>query len=195
MTPSSRAGEIGGTIAAGLGGLALVLVLRAVLVRDPATPNRDFLPDMAYSPAVKSQSFRDGVETDRGLPEGVVPRGQLPFRYGPGPEEAKRAGAELSNPFAAGDAAALARGAEVYRVYCAVCHGATGEGDGPVVQRGMIRPPSLLAARAVGIADGEAFHIVTRGQGNMASYASQVAPEDRWKAILHVRVLQKGAAR
>jgi hypothetical protein len=43
--------------------------------------------------------------------------------------------------------------------------------------------------------DGQMFHVLTKGQGNMPSYAVQVAPEDRWKAILHVRTLQKGAVR
>jgi hypothetical protein len=36
------------------------------------------------------------------------------------------------------------------------------------------------------------FHIITYGQTNMAAYASQVAREDRWAAILHIRHLQKG---
>ena len=192
MTATTRRNEVVGTPAAAAGAMALVLALRFVLVRDASQPNGEFFPDMVRSPAAKSQGDLDGEPTDRALPAGVVPRGRLPFRYGTGPEEAKRAGGELTNPFAATDAAALARGAEVFRVFCSVCHGAAGEADGIAVQRGMIQPPSFLAVRAMTIKDGEMFHVVTRGQGNMASYASQVAPEDRWKAILHVRSLQKG---
>jgi hypothetical protein len=59
----------------------------------------------------------------------------------------------------------------------------------------MLPPPSLKAERAVQMRDGQLFHVITRGQGNMASYAVQVRPEDRWKAILHVRALQAGGAR
>lgn len=192
MTSAPRRSEVAGTLVAAGAAMALVLGLRWVLVRDLSQRNADLFPDMVYSPAAKSQGEVGGEPTDRPLVAGVVPRGRLPFRYAAGPDEAKRAGAELVNPFKADDAAALARGAEVYRVWCSVCHGTTGEGDGTVVLRGMLKPPSLLADRARTIADGEAFHIVTTGQGNMASYAAQVAPEDRWKAILHVRVLQRG---
>ena len=173
----------------------IVLGLRLVLVRDPGSPGTEFLPDMARSPAWLPQF--DGAPTADGLAErprvpGVVVRGALPFRYGPAPEEAERAGRELSNPFAKTDAAALARGAEVYGRFCAPCHGPDGGGEGPVVRRGMLRPPSLLAERALAMKDGQAFHILTMGQGNMASYAVQVPPEDRWKAILHVRKIQEG---
>lgn len=194
MTQTARRNEVAGTVLAAVAAVGLVLALRLVLVRDVAQRNWDVFPDMAYSAAAKSQSEVAGEPTDRPLVAGVVPRGRLPFRYAPGPDEAKRAGAELSNPFRTDDAAAVARGAEVFRVWCSVCHGTTGEGDGTVVLRGMLKPPSLLAERARTIADGEAFHILTMGQGNMASYAVQVSAEDRWKAILHVRVLQKGKA-
>jgi mono/diheme cytochrome c family protein len=129
------------------------------------------------------------------LPEGVVVRGRESFAYGPTPEEAERAGRELANPFRADDAAALARGAVVFARFCTPCHGADGEGQGPAVLRGMLPPPSLKAERAVKLRDGQAFHVITKGQGNMASYAVQVAPEDRWKAILHVRVLQGSAVK
>ena len=43
---------------------------------------------------------------------------------------------------------------------------------------------------AINMADGQMFHVISTGQGNMASYASQVEREDRWRAILHVRRLQ-----
>ena len=59
----------------------------------------------------------------------------------------------------------------------------------------MTRPPSLRAERAMRLADGHLFHVVTKGQGNMASYAVQIPPEDRWKTILHVRRLQSAGAR
>ena len=194
MTPSARRSEVAGTLVAAFVAVGLLFALRLVLVRDVSQRNADFLPDMAYSPAAKSQGEIGGVPTDRAVVAGVVTRGRLPLRYGTGPDEAKRAGAELTNPFRADDAAALNRGAEVFRIWCSVCHGATGEGDGTVVLRGMAKPPSLFTERARGIPDGEAFHILTMGQGNMASYAVQISPHDRWKAILHVRALQKGKA-
>ena len=41
--------------------------------------------------------------------------------------------------------------------------------------------------------DGQLFHILTHGQNNMASYASQLSREDRWNVIVYVRSLQAAA--
>ncbi len=186
----------GATGIVGAAGAAVValLVLRSAVAVDAAERNWEFLPDMVRSPAVESQSVCDelpGGLAHQAVVSGVVVRGHESFRYGATPEEAKRAGEELSNPFLPDAPDALARGAEVYRVNCLPCHGVKGEGDGPVVQRGMAQPPSFAAARPMSMRDGEMFHVLTKGQGNMASYAAQVSPEDRWKVILHVRALQQ----
>lgn len=198
MTAESRPGSAAPILAAAVAGLAAVGALVLLLRPQPTVRGFELFPDMAVSPAPLSQratTLLPGGTTDQSLPEGVVVRGRLPFLYGAGPEEAKRAGEERTNPFPADDAAALARGARVYSVYCVPCHGATGEGDGPVTRRGMLPPPSLHAVRATTMKDGEMFHVVTMGQGNMASYAAQTDEADRWCAILHVRALQKGGAR
>lgn len=173
---------------------ALHLALRA----DPSRPNFEFFPDMAVSPAAEpfdADALLPGGTTLQAPVEGVVVRGSRAFPFGAGAEEAKRAGAELVSPFHADDAEALARGEQVYRNFCIVCHDARGDGKGTVVSRGMLPPPSLAGARALEIADGEMFHILTRGQGNMPSYAAQISVEDRWRVIAHVRRMQQGAAR
>jgi hypothetical protein len=41
--------------------------------------------------------------------------------------------------------------------------------------------------------DGQLFHVVTYGQGNMSGYASQIGEDDRWRAVAHVRHLQRSA--
>jgi len=126
---------------------------------------------------------------------GTIPRGELPLPYAPTPEDAVRAGAELTNVFAATDNAAMDRGYAVFTNFCAPCHGASGQGNGPVAMRGVPPPPSLLAEHAVQMKDGRLFHVLSFGQGNMASYSSQISREDRWKIILYVRDLQAQEAR
>lgn len=197
MTARSR-GEWG-AVAVALGAAAvLVFALRTAVVHDPSRPNFEYFPDMVRGPAAQSQDVGAATEdgfSSQALPEGVVVSGRTAFRYAATPEDAERAGRELANPFRADDAAARERGAVVFARFCTPCHGADGEGHGSAVARGMLQPPSLKAERAVKMADGQMFHLLTKGQGNMASYAVQVAPEDRWKAILHVRALQAGGAR
>jgi mono/diheme cytochrome c family protein len=172
-----------------------LLSMNWVLVPDPNKRNVEVLPDMArsvpYDSFAPNANFADDM-TLRKPVAGTVIHGLVPLHYAATPADAQRAGRELSNPFTAADAKALARGAAVYATYCEICHGPVGKGDGTVALRGFPAPPSLLAPKARGLADGQIFHIVTYGQNNMPPYAAQIDRDDRWRAILHVRALQKG---
>lgn len=168
------------------------LLLAKLTETDPKQRNLEIFTEMVYSKAVESftaSSQLPGGVSQQPLVAGVVLRGFLPLPFGPGPEEAKRAGIELQNPFT-GDDQALARGQRLYAIYCVNCHDAGGNGRGPIVQRGMLPPPSLHAARALELPDGEMFHILTFGQGNMASHAAQLSRDERWQVLLYVRRLQ-----
>lgn len=175
--------------------LALGAVTALAYAFRPAPEKRNFevFTEMAYSKAYESYTpnpnFSNG-RTMQPLVEGVVPRGHLPFPYGTGPDEAKRAGQELKNPISAQDAKISTFGAELYRIACVVCHDARGNGKGTVTQRGMLPPPSLHG-RAKQLPDGELFHILTKGQGNMANYAAELSEQERWLIVHYIRQLQK----
>lgn len=85
----------------------------------------------------------------------------------------------------------LTRGQERYNIYCTVCHGETGEGDGIITQRGLLPPPSFHEERLREKKDGYFFDIITNGKGNMQSYRHQVPVPDRWAIISYIRALQK----
>jgi mono/diheme cytochrome c family protein len=180
--------------------LFLVLVLGSliglhwVILPDPSRRNYEFLPDMMFSIPRDAQTpveaVAAGVPLDLRPPEGTIARHFMPFTYPATPEGALQAGAELHNPFGADDVDAVTRGEEVFNTYCSVCHGVSGQGDGPVAKRGVPPPPSLLLEHAMDMSEGQMYHVISAGQGNMASYASQVPRDDRWRAITHVRRLQ-----
>ena len=86
--------------------------------------------------------------------------------------------------------AMLARGQERFAIYCAVCHGHAGEGNGMIVQRGFPQPPSLHEQRLRDAPVGHFFDVMTNGYGVMYSHASRVAPEDRWAIAAYIRALQ-----
>lgn len=177
--------------------LAACLVINWAAGRDASRPNAEFLPDMAHSPAYASfapnPSFPDG-KTLQPPVTGTIMRGHLPLHYQATPEDALRAGAELNSPFPRDKVKSTERGAALFAAFCQHCHGAGGLGDGPVSRRGFPPPPSLLAAHALDMKDGQMFHVLTYGQGNMPSHAAQLSREDRWTAIAHVRALQATAA-
>jgi len=109
----------------------------------------------------------------------------------PGAREAAATGGPDVFPFEI-DEAALRRGRERFNIYCIVCHGATGEGDGMVVRRGFRKPPSYYEDRLQENVTPAAhfFDVITNGWGAMPSYAEQIPPEDRWKIIAYIRALQ-----
>lgn len=84
----------------------------------------------------------------------------------------------------------LSRGQERFDIYCAVCHGSSGGGNGMIVQRGFPQPPSFHDQRLRDAPPGHFFDVITNGYGVMYPYASRVSPEDRWAIAAYVRALQ-----
>jgi mono/diheme cytochrome c family protein len=153
-------------------------------------PALEYMPNMAYSPAIKAQNedpMRPGLSAMRPPVPGTVPRGFTPYRYALG--DSLIAQSELVNPLPR-TAEVLGRGQRVFMTYCVVCHGPKGDGQGYIVPK-FPMPPSLLSVKVTGWSDGRIFHTVTLGQNLMPSYASQILPEDRWAVIHYVRALER----
>jgi mono/diheme cytochrome c family protein len=183
-------------------GLAAIMVIAIILnfaaSRDFSRPNLEVMPDMAHCPtyqAFEANPIMPDSKTLQPPPPGSIARGLLPLHYERTEQDALRAGEELVNPVALEDEAARSRGAVAYSVFCQHCHGPSGIGDGMVSKRGFPPPASLLAEHAVNMKDGQIFHVITFGQGNMPAHAAQIAREDRWKIISHLRSMQAAAAK
>jgi mono/diheme cytochrome c family protein len=100
--------------------------------------------------------------------------------------------AELS-PFPV-TAQLLARGQQRFTIYCAPCHGATGEGKGITQKIGaMAVVGNLHDKRMVEMPDGEVFNTISNGKTLMGAYGPQIPVEDRWAIIAYVRALQRAA--
>ena len=159
--------------------------------RNIANRNSEWPTQMQYSPAYLSQTpnpvLPNGM-TQQMPVAGTIARGYQPFHYGPGPDEATRAGNELKSPLKPTEEN-LARGRQVFASYCAVCHGATGAGDGPLIPK-YPNPPAYNTDKSRALADGNMFHVITMGRKDMPSHAAQVSFEDRWRVILYIRKLQ-----
>ena len=119
--------------------------------------------------AQKEDKFsKDGAAAR--VPEGTIPRGFEPYHYGV--NDGDKAGQELKNPLLH-TKANVERGQKIFNTYCIVCHGPKGNGEGFIVPP-FPRPPSLFSDKVVGWSDGRIYHVVTKGQANMPSYASQI---------------------
>jgi mono/diheme cytochrome c family protein len=159
--------------------MAVALVLTGC---EHSKPNFIYMPDMVYSPALKAQK-----EGQLPMVAGTVPRGFSAYPYRK--EQGDQAGRELKNPFRP-TREVLARGQVMFNTYCIVCHGPNGEGDGSIVPK-FPRPPSLQSDKIRGWGDGQIYHTITMGQGNMPSYTQQISRGDRWSIVHYVRALQR----
>ena len=93
----------------------------------------------------------------------------------------------LANPVPA-DERSLENGRRYYQINCAVCHGATGNAEGPVTAYGL-PVPSVVSAQAQGYSDGYLWGIIRNGRGLMPTY-NRIEEMDRWDVVNYVRGLQ-----
>ena len=107
--------------------------------------------------------------------EGTVSRDELVF--------------EGDNPPVAITKANIARGEFIYQNYCLVCHGKTGEGDGPLIPK-FPNPPDLNSKRVKKLTTMQIYNVIVNGKGDMPSHAGQIADYDRWKLVYYIETLQ-----
>jgi len=84
-------------------------------------------------------------------------------------------------------------GRKRFDVFCAVCHGVLGDGQGPVARNMSIRPPPSLL-QSTQRPDGFFYTAITEGYGYMPSYRPWLSDEERWAVVSYVRALQLSQA-
>jgi mono/diheme cytochrome c family protein len=91
-----------------------------------------------------------------------------------------------------GARALIERGKERYGVYCAICHGASGDGQGITGSYGVpgIANFHLDTFSPASYPDGRMFEVITVGKGMMGGYGYNIPVNDRWAIIAYVRTLQ-----
>lgn len=163
-----------------------------------------------YKAYKESDTFSDG-KAMRDLPEGTVPRGLLrenkAFYTGKKDNADPNVQVETTTDATGNTLVAsfpnditefpvaitkemLDRGQQRYNIYCIVCHGPTGAGDGMIVRRGFPQPPTYHDDRLRNAPVGHFFDVMTNGWGKMNSYASQIPAADRWAIVAYIRTLQ-----
>lgn len=85
----------------------------------------------------------------------------------------------------------LKRGQERYNIYCSVCHGRAGDGQGIMLKKGYVPPPSFHSDLIRNFPDGHIFSVISNGVRNMPAYGPQIPVEDRWLIVNYLRVLQR----
>jgi hypothetical protein len=184
-----------------LGTTAMVIAASIVITscKDRRSTGWEYAPNMyehtAYDPDQANNNFKDG-KTAQVPPAGTIPVGFKRFDYPNTRDGYDKASLEVTSLISQ-TPKHLAEGEQLFRVFCSPCHGTTGQGDGLVVKHGYPAPPSYSTGQSSrggamkDLTDGKIYHTITYGVNSMGSYASQIAPEDRWKIVMYVHQLQK----
>jgi mono/diheme cytochrome c family protein len=140
---------------------------------DPLAENTFFADGSGARPLPANTVARGHLREDSALYAGTYPDGSL-----------------LAEPPMPVTRELLVRGRDRFDVFCAPCHGRTGEGTGMVVRRGYKQPSSYHVDRLRQAPLGYLYFVMSNGFGVMPSYAAQVPVEDRWAIAAYIRTLQ-----
>src|SRR5207237_4867107 len=149
-------------------------------------PRKDMAAQPKYGTYEPAGMFSDGTSA-RPLPAGTVPRdpADVPARaWGARENLTPVMSVDVARtdsiPFPI-DGKVIARGQEAFNVYCSVCHGRLGNGEGMIVQRGFPRPPSFHVDRLMQAPDSHFYNVIGNGFGAMYGHSDRVPPRLRWE--------------
>ena len=177
-------------------------------------PPIEIFPDMVRQDKVKAQAPSDFYADGRGARERI--QGTVPIGYSqPAPagmmNEAIESGAYETVLFSGQEdyantgrmgtnwgggipftvtLATLERGRERYQIQCAVCHGATGLGNGIATKYGLVGVANLHQQRLRDMSEGEIYNTIVNGKNTMMGYGSCIQVPDRWAIVAYIRALQ-----
>ena len=118
-------------------GLFLGIVILMQSCFDPSKPNYQYFPNMyeslGYETYADSDAFNNGIEAQIPV-ENTVSRGWAPYDYPDTNDGYENAKINLLSPIQTNDVN-LNTGKELYGIYCAVCHGSKGDGQGILMRR------------------------------------------------------------
>ena len=171
----------------------IVLLLMISVVwscQDNSRPNYQFFPNMyepvGYEAYGEYKVFPNSQEAL--LPvEGTIARGYSLYDYDNTNEGYDAALNDLKSPLSEMEIDSK-RGKELYDIYCGICHGNKGAGQGKLVKREKILGIPSYADRP--ITEGSIYHVIYYGKNSMGSYANLLNEEERWQVTAYVESLR-----
>ncbi|MDO5972455.1 cytochrome c [Flavivirga aquimarina] len=171
--------------------LVVAVVLVAVSCKKDSAPNYQFMPNMYESVGYETYgeaAFRDSIEAQKPV-EGTVPRGYIPFDIKNTTEGYELAKTTLVSTLDSTQVD-LERGKALYDIYCGICHGNKGDGQGKLVKREKILGIPSYDDVGRAITAGSIYHTIYYGKNTMGSYANQLNEEERWQVVAYVLKLK-----
>lgn len=176
----------------------IVLVLGVISLsscKDNNSPNYQYMPNMYESVAYETYSESAAFNSPTGLkgkegqlpPVGTVKRGYVPYEFPNSTVGYEAAKLNSKSPL---DPAKIdmKKAEELFNIYCAICHGTSGDGQGNLVKQGKFLGVPNYKDRQ--ITEGSVNHVINFGLNSMGSYANQLNQEERWVVSAYVMKLK-----
>ena len=168
--------------------LLLGITILVSSCHDTSKPNYQYMPNMyeavTYGTYSESTAFKNGKEGQ--LPvEGTINRGFEVYEY-PNTPEALIAvkSANLKSPLGTLSDKDMEKAKGLFEIYCAICHGVAGNGQGKLVTQGKFLGVPNYKDREIN--EGSIFHVETYGLNLMGSHANQLSKKERWLVAAYV---------
>ncbi len=175
-------------------GVVVTLVVLAASCADKSRPNYQYMPNMYEPVGYETYEQVDFLPSQQEamLPaENTISRGWMPYGFENTPEGKELARLNPSPLDSLQREANLAVGGELYGIYCAICHGNKGAGQGTLVKREKILGVPSYADAARNITVGTTYHTMQYGLNSMGSYASQMNNHEMWQVSEYVMKLKQ----
>jgi mono/diheme cytochrome c family protein len=176
----------------------IVLVLGVISLsscKDNNSPNYQYMPNMYESVAYETYSESAAFNSPTGLkgkegqlpPVGTIKRGYVPYEFPNSTAGYEAAKLNSKSPL---DPAKIdmKKAEELFNIYCAICHGTGGDGQGNLVKQGKFLGVPNYKDRQ--ITEGSVNHVINFGLNSMGSYANQLNQEERWVVSAYVMKLK-----
>ena len=172
--------------------LLMIVLISFASCKKTSRPNYQFMPNMyepvGYEAYGESDAFRNGMEAQ--LPvDGTIARGHDLYEIENSNDGYNDAKANLVNPLDSTKIDVL-KGGRLYDIYCAICHGKKGDGQGNLVKREKILGVPSYDDPGRAITEGSTYHVIYYGRNAMGSYANQLNEEERWQVTHYVMELK-----
>ena len=167
--------------------VTILIMLSVTSCFDKKKPNYRYMPNMYTSLAVETYSEHELLPNGQAAltpVKGTISRGWMPYEYENTLEGKALATKELKMPLAVNEEN-LTKGKELFNIYCAICHGNKGDGQGTLVKREKFLGIPSLADKGRNITEGDIYHVMMYGLNSMGSYASQTNEKERWQITMH----------
>jgi mono/diheme cytochrome c family protein len=142
---------------------------------------------VSYNTYSESSAFKNGKEGQ--LPaEGSLNRGFEVYEYENSTAGYDLAKANLKSPLDSLSTEDMDKAKGLFEIYCAICHGNAGNGQGKLVTQGKLLGIPNYKDRV--ITTGSVFHVQTYGLNSMGAYSNQLNAHERWLVATYVMKLK-----